>query len=235
MAHLNTKNSEHILSDSHTASFRSSEGDELLQVAGYMMDHGAVAMNLPNGFLFTKRSPHATESVLMATEDALIKLCNIRSAAEALGSRPTLFAATSAREAQLVTSKDDPRDQRFLTGVTTIDNRHGYCGGMDSAISRALVYAEGADVICYKVSELNLSEAERFASEMSAALPGKQLGFGYVPLPGEFKHPEHDFAALEKKLHKMGYEYFFFTQCGSMVFPSFPAADPWVLFDDQEG
>lgn len=225
---------EHILYDTHSVSFRSREGSELLQVAGYMMDHGAVAMNLPNAFLFTKRAAQATESVLMSTEDVLQKLCSIRTAAEALGSRPIVFASTSAREAQLITSKEDPRDQRFLTGVTTIDNRHGYCGGMDSAVSRALAYANDADVLCYKVSELNLTEAEHFASEMRAALPGKLLGFGYVPISGEFKHSEFDHIALEKKLHKMGYEYFFFTQCGSMVFPSFPETTPWVLFDDKE-
>lgn len=225
--------SERISPDSRLMSLRTSEGSEVLQVTGYMMDHGAAAISLPNGFLFTKTN-RTTESVLMSTKEALHRLCTIRTSSNALGNDSLLFACTSAREAQLVESKDDSRDQRFLTGVTTIDNFHGYCGGMNSAISRALAYADVADAICYKVSEINFSEAEHFAAEMKDLLPHKLLGFGYVPASGEFKQPGFDYASLEKKLHKMGYQFFFFSQYGSMIFPSFPDSNPWILFDDQE-
>jgi hypothetical protein len=97
-------------------------------------------------------------------------------------------------------------------------------------ISRALAYVPYADVICYYSSIIDLSEAERFAFSMSALSPGKKLGVG-------FSAPDHQGIAREhanqaRNLRKIGYDYLFIAQLGSIVFPGFPQGTPWGFFDD---
>jgi isocitrate lyase len=202
------------------------------QIVQRMTDAGASAVGLPDGFLITSRASRQPGIVLVPTRDAIRRLEHAQTAVDSLDSRPIVLSCTNAREAQSLTDDEDSRDRRYLSGVRTIDGFHVYCGGIDAAISRALACAPHADVVCYRASKLDLAEAERFASAMRASFPGKQLGMGFSPSSHELQWSGLDHANHDKMLRKLGYDYYFCTQLGSVAFPAFPHARPWALFDD---
>ena len=118
---------------------------------------------------------------------------------------------------------DDVRDRRFLSGMKTRDNSHVYCGGLDAAISRALVFARYAEVVCFRSQSTDLAEAAHFASEVQSSFPGKKLGFGHMPMPDGVRWNELDHRAFGARLRQIGYDFYFVTQFGQTTFPSAPA------------
>jgi isocitrate lyase len=205
--------------------------NDTLRIAGDLLCAGATTISFPNGFLFTNK--RKADHTLMPIQNVVHNLNNAWSITDAANMQPILIANTTSRIAEGLTSDNDLRDRRFLTGLRTVDGSFGYCGGMDAVIHRALIYAQHADVVCYTASEFNPAEAERFSVEIYAAFPGKQLGFGYFPALRESQRNGIDPAGLEKKLRKLGYQCFFINQFGSTAFLSFPDAGPWAFFDDR--
>jgi isocitrate lyase len=196
-----------------------------------LTDAGASAVGLPDGFLLTCRADRQSDTVLVPTKDAIQRLERARTVADSMDSPPIVFACTNAREARSLTCDEDLRDRRYLSGIRSIHGSHVYCGSIEASIGRALAYAPYADVVCYRAPKLDFAEAERFASAIRASFPGKQLGAGFSPISHEqwsgFDHVNH-----ERKLRKLGYDYYFFTQFRSVVFPVFPEAALWAFFDD---
>jgi isocitrate lyase len=149
-----------------------------------------------------------------------------------VGVKLTILACTEARGAVAVNHDHDFHDRKYLSGLTSFDGLHGYCGGLDATISRALIYTPHADVVGFKSATADISEARRFAAAIRAACPEKPLAFGYSPKPDGPRWNESDHTAFETELYGAGFDYYFFTQFGTTVFPHFPSMNRWVMLDD---
>lgn len=193
---------------------------------------GAAAIKLPE--IFYQRTPieQPLGLVLNPVDEAVRKLVSAREMARVHGMDLGIFACTEARRAMAVRSDRDSRDRKYLSGMTYGGALHAYCGGLDAAISRALIYAPHADVVCFRSEVPDISEARRFAATVQIAFPEKQLAFGYCPRPDSPKWNESDHAMFQSELHSIGFAHYFFTQFGSVIFPRFPSRKRWVLFDD---
>ena len=203
------------------------------EVLERMMDAGASATGLPGGVLMMKQGSVQEDYRLLPIQDVVLRLANARMAADRMHNPPAILACTDAREAQSLTGDEDSRDRRYLSGTRTSDGSYVYCGGIHAAIARSLIYAQFADVICYRASTLDLSDAERFAREVRATFPNAQLGFGLSLRPCGFDWRGLDHGNLGRQLRKLGYDYYFFTQFGSTIFPVLPQGVSWALFDDR--
>jgi isocitrate lyase len=210
----------------------SSESGLAWQTAPLLTAAGAVAIGLPDGCMITNRGNHLSTNALVPTKAAVQRLEQARTVTRRMSRPPITFACTDAREARSLTNDEDARDRRYLSGVRAVDGRHVYCGGIDASIGRALAYAPYADVVCYRASRLELSDAERFASAIRAAFPDKQLGVGFSPWSHGLQSRSDDVRRGER-LSRLGYDYYFFTFSESVVFPAFPHGDMWILFDDR--
>lgn len=186
----------------------------------------ASAIGLPHGLVISNRAGQSSGTVLVPIQDAIERLEQARTVATTMDDEPLVFVCTNAYEARSLTTVEDPRDRRYLSGVRTIDGFHVYCGSIEAAISRGLAYAPYADVVCYQASRFDLAQAQCFASAVRASFPDKPLGVGF-PLQHGFDH-----ACYKKRLIHLGYSYFFLNISESLIFPAFPEDRPWVLFDD---
>jgi isocitrate lyase len=169
---------------------------------------------------------------LVPAAEAVRRLVSARTAIIACRTDLKIFACTEARRAVAVTDDSDLRDHKYLSGLTSWSNGQVYCGGLDAAIERSLLYAPHADVICFKSAIPDTAEARRFAAAVKARFPEKQLAFGYSPRSDMRIWSELDHAAFEAELQVMGYSYYFFTQFGVTMFPHPPSEPAWAMFDD---
>ena len=197
-----------------------------------LVDMGALVVKLTEGFIQRTPNEPSFGPVLIPLDEAVRKLVSARETARVHGTDLDVFACTEARRAVAICSDRDSRDRKYLSGMTYGGALHAYCGGLDAAISRALIYASQADVVCFKSEVPDISEARRFAAAIQASFPEKQLGFGYSPRSDGPKWNELDHAAFQSELSSIGFTHYFFTQFGSAVFPHFPFRKQWVMFDD---
>jgi isocitrate lyase len=202
-----------------------------IELARRLMEIGALATNC-YGQLQTADSFDCPRRTLLPIGETVRRLEAAREAATLLGHRLAVVACTEARNAAALEDDDDLRDRRFLSGMRTRDNSHVYCGGLDAAISRALVFAPYADIVCFRSQSTDLAEAAHFASEVQSSFPGMKLGFGHVPVPDGVRWNELDHRAFDLRLRQIGYDFYFVTQFGQATFPHAPAAGAWVLIDD---
>lgn len=203
-----------------------------LDTARQLVDMGAVVVKLSESF--NQRTPleQPFGPVLIPLDEAVRKLASARETARMHGTDIGVFSCTEARRAVAICSDKDFRDRKYLSGMTYCGALHAYCGGLDAAISRALIYAPHADVVCFKSEVPDISEARRFATSIQASFPEKKLGFGYSPRPDGPKWNGQDHAAFQSELYSIGFDHYFFTQFGSAIFPHFPSRKCWVMFDD---
>src|SRR5260370_6642026 len=153
--------------------------------------------------------------VLVPAQEFVQKLIAARLAADICGVPTVLVARTDAQSAKLLTSDNDIRDVEFLTGERTNDGFIGYKGGLDAAISRALIYAPYADMIWCETSEPNMKEARRFAEAIHAQFPGKLLAYNCSPsFHWKAKLSDADIARFQRELGTMGYRFQFVTLAG---------------------
>ncbi len=197
-----------------------------------MVSGGASAVGLPGGILVTRQSAQE-EPTLLSTQAAIGRLAAVRSAATHLGKALMLVACTHAKAAQTLTFDDDRRDWRCLSGQRTQDGSYVYCGGMGAAIDRSLAYAPHADVLCYRASSFEITEALRFSHEVTRRFPDKQCAFCLDPRVDELARPALDISATQQKVLRAGFSYFLFHQFGSIVFRGFPADTPWAVVEDR--
>jgi isocitrate lyase len=200
-------------------------------LARRLVEIGALATNC-YGQLQTAESVDSSCRTLLSIGEMVRRLNAAREAANLLEHPLYVLACTEARNAAGLEDDDDVRDRRFLSGMKTRDNSHVYCGGLDAAISRALVFARYAEVVCLRSQSTDLAEAAHFASEVQSSFPGKKLGFGYMPMPDGVRWNELDHRGFNARLRQIGYDFYFVTQFGQTTFPYAPASGAWVLIDD---
>jgi isocitrate lyase len=200
-------------------------------LARRLMEIGALATNC-YGQLQTAESVDRSPRTLLSIAETVRRLKAAREAANLLEHPLCVLACTEARNAAALEDDDDVRDRRFLSGMKTRDDSYVYCGGLDAAISRALVFARYAEVVCFRSQSTDLAEAAHFAAEVQSSFPGKKLGFGHMPLPDGVRWNELDHRAFGARLRQIGYDFYFVTQFGQTTFPSAPASAAWVLIDD---
>jgi isocitrate lyase len=200
-------------------------------LARRLMEIGALATNC-HGQLQTADTAYGGHRTLLSITETVRRLNTARQAASLLSHPLHVLASTAARNAAALEDDDDARDRKFLSGMKTNDNSHVYCGGLDAAISRALVFARHAEVVCFRSHSTDLAEAAHFASEVRSSFPGKRLGFGHLPMPDGVRWNELDHRAFGVRLRQIGYEFYFVTQFGQTSFPHAPAPGAWVLIDD---
>jgi isocitrate lyase len=200
-------------------------------LARRLMEIGALAANC-YGQLQTAEGVDRSPHTLLPIAETVRRLNAAREAANLLEHPLYVLACTEARNAAALEGDDDVRDRRFLSGMKTRENSHVYCGGLDAAISRALVFARYAEVVCLRSQSTDLAEAAHFASEVQSSFPGKKLGFGHMPMPDGVRWNELDHRAFGARLRQIGYDFYFVTQFGQTTFPCAPASGAWVLIDD---
>jgi isocitrate lyase len=193
-------------------------------LARRLMEIGALVTNC-YGQLQAAESVERSPRTLLSIAETVRRLNAAREAAN-------LLACTEARNAAALEGDDDVRDRRFLSGMKTGDNSYVYCGGLDAAISRALIFARYSEVVCFRSQSTDLAEAAHFASEVQSSFPGKKLGFGHMPAPDGVRWNELDHRAFGARLRQIGYDFYFVTQFGQTTFPRPPASGAWVLIDD---
>ncbi len=203
-----------------------------IELAQRLMEIGAQATNCYGQLQTAQNVDHGARRTLLSIAETVRRLNAAREAASLLGHPLRVLACTEARTAAALEDDDDARDRRFLSGMRTRENSHVYCGGLDAAISRALVFARYAEVVCFRSPSTDLAEAAHFASEVQASYPGKKLGFGHMPMPDGVRWNELDHRAFDARLRQIGYDFYFVTQFGQMTFPQAPATGAWVLIND---
>jgi isocitrate lyase len=200
-------------------------------LARRLMEIGALATNC-YGHLQTSEIVDRSPSTLLSITETVRRLNAAREAANLLEHPLLVLACTEARNAAALEDDVDVRDRRFLSGMKTGANSYVYCGGVDAAISRALVFARYAEVVCLRSHSTDLAEAAHFASEVQSSFPGKKLGFGLMPAPDGVRWNELDHLAFAARLRQIGYDFYFVSQFGQTTFPHAPATGPWALIDD---
>lgn len=200
------------------------------ELARRLMDIGALATNCSGQIQSSETVAHG--GTLHSIARTVRRLEAAREAANLLEHPLHVLACTQARTAVALEDDADPRDWKFLSGMRAQGNAHVYCGGLDAAIARALVFGRYAEVVCFRSPSTDLAEAARFAAEVHSSYPGKRLGFGHMPALDGVRWNELDHRAFDAMLRRIGYDFYFVTQFGQTAFPQAPVAGPWVLIDD---
>jgi isocitrate lyase len=199
-------------------------------LARRLMDLKSLAMNLEGFQLGSDDRNH--HPALVSTREAVQRLASAKLAADSLHMSLRVFACTDARMAAAVSTDADRRDHKFLSGSRTSEGFHTYCGGLDAAVSRGLVFAQYADVVCFRSNGADLFEAARFAASIKSRFPAISLAYGHNATQNGLRWNELDHRAFAEKLQKIGYDTYFVTQFGQTTFPYTPIAGPWVLLND---
>ena len=180
-----------------------------------MIDAGAAGVHFEDQLASVKKCGHLGGKVLVPTSEFITKLVAARLAADVCGVDTILIARTDANSAKLLTSDSDIRDVEFLTGERTGDGFLGYKGGLDAAISRALIYAPYVDMLWCETSEPDLNEARRFAEGVHVQFPGKLLAYNCSPsFHWKRKLDNASIASFQRELGAMGYKFQFVTLAG---------------------
>jgi isocitrate lyase len=129
---------------------------------------------------------------------------------------PTLvIARTDAEAADLVTSDIDPRDREFLTGERTVEGFYRTRPGIGQAISRAIAYADYADLVWCETGKPDLEFAREFAEAVHKVHPGKMLAYNCSPSFNWKKNlDDATIARFQRELGAMGYKFQFITLAG---------------------
>ncbi|HWX54343.1 MAG TPA: isocitrate lyase [Verrucomicrobiae bacterium] len=180
-----------------------------------MIEAGAAGVHFEDQLASAKKCGHMGGKVLVPAQEFVQKLIAARLAADICGVPTVLVARTDAQSAKLLTSDNDIRDVEFLTGERTNDGFLGYKGGLDAAISRALIYAPYADLLWCETSEPDMQEARRFAEAIHARYPGKLLAYNCSPsFHWNSKLDPASIARFQRELGAMGYKFQFVTLAG---------------------
>ncbi|MEN9455396.1 MAG: hypothetical protein RL210_915, partial [Pseudomonadota bacterium] len=112
-----------------------------------MIRAGAGGVHFEDQLASVKKCGHMGGKVLVPTQEAVQKLIAARMAADVYGVPTLVIARTDAEAADLLTSDYDENDKPFLTGERTAEGFYKTRKGIDQAISRAIAYADYADLV----------------------------------------------------------------------------------------
>ena len=181
------------------------------------IEAGAAGVHFEDQLASEKKCGHLGGKVLIPTQAAVRNLDAARLAADVCGVPTILVARTDAESARLITSDIDERDREFITGERTPEGfyrlREG--SGLDHCISRAMAFAEHADLLWWETSHPDLDDARKFAEAVHAKYPGKLLAYNCSPsFNWAAKLDPETIAKFQRELGAMGYKYQFVTLAG---------------------
>jgi isocitrate lyase len=180
-----------------------------------MIRAGAAGVHWEDQLASVKKCGHMGGKVLVPTTEAVQKLIAARMAADVYGVPTLVIARTDAEAADLLTSDYDPNDKPFLTGERTAEGFYKTKKGLDQAISRAIAYADYADLVWCETGTPDLEFARKFAEAVHKVHPGKMLAYNCSPSFNWKKNlDDATIAKFQKELGAMGYKYQFITLAG---------------------
>ena len=196
-----------------------------------MIRAGAGGVHFEDQLASVKKCGHMGGKVLVPTQEAVQKLIAARMASDVYGVPTLVIARTDAEAADLITSDYDANDKPFLTGERTAEGFFKTRKGIDQAISRAVAYAEYADLVWCETGTPDLAFARQFAEAVHAKHPGKLLAYNCSPSFNWKKNlDDATIARFQKELGAMGYKYQFITLAGihNMWYHMFDLAQDYV-------
>ena len=180
-----------------------------------MIRAGAAGVHWEDQLASVKKCGHMGGKVLVPTTEAVQKLLAARIAADVYGVPTLVIARTDAEAADLLTSDYDENDKPFLTGERTAEGFYKTKKGLDQAISRAIAYADYADLVWCETGTPDLEFARKFAEAVHKVHPGKMLAYNCSPSFNWKKNlDDATIAKFQKELGAMGYKYQFITLAG---------------------
>ncbi|AGW90951.1 MULTISPECIES: isocitrate lyase [Cupriavidus] len=180
-----------------------------------MIEAGAAGVHFEDQLASVKKCGHMGGKVLVPTREAVAKLTAARLAADVSGVPTLVIARTDAEAADLLTSDVDENDKPFCTGERTVEGFYRVRNGLDQSISRALAYAEVADLVWCETGKPDLEFAKKFAEAVHAKFPGKMLAYNCSPSFNWKKNlDDATIAKFQKELGAMGYKFQFITLAG---------------------
>jgi isocitrate lyase len=180
-----------------------------------MIESGAAGVHFEDQLASVKKCGHMGGKVLVPTREAVEKLTAARLAADVMGVPTLVIARTDAEAADLLTSDVDEIDKPFCTGERTVEGFYRVRAGFDQAVSRALAYAEVADLVWCETGKPDLAFAKAFAEAVRAKFPGKMLAYNCSPSFNWKKNlDDATIAKFQKELGAMGYKFQFITLAG---------------------
>ena len=172
-----------------------------------MINSGAAGVHWEDQLASVKKCGHMGGKVLVPTQEACQKLIAARMAADVCGVPTLVIARTDAEAADLLTSDYDENDKPFLTGERTAEGFYKTKKGIDQAISRAIAYAEYADLVWCETGTPDLEFARKFAEAVHAKHPGKMLAYNCSPSFNWKKNlDDATIAKFQRELGAMGYK-----------------------------
>ncbi|AUH51892.1 isocitrate lyase [Chromobacterium sp. ATCC 53434] len=196
-----------------------------------MIRAGAAGVHFEDQLASVKKCGHMGGKVLVPTQEAIQKLIAARLAADVYGVPTLVIARTDAEAADLLTGDVDPNDEPFLTGERTAEGFYKTKKGLEQAISRAVAYADYADLVWCETGTPDLEFARKFAEAVHAKHPGKLLAYNCSPSFNWRKNlDDATIARFQRELGAMGYKYQFITLAGihSMWFNMYDLAQDYV-------
>ncbi|MCK0505487.1 isocitrate lyase [Aromatoleum anaerobium] len=196
-----------------------------------MIRAGAAGVHWEDQLASVKKCGHMGGKVLVPTAEAVQKLLAARLAADVMGVPTLVIARTDAEAADLLTSDYDANDKPFLTGERTAEGFYKTAKGLEQAISRAVAYAEYADLVWCETGTPDLEFARKFAEAVHAKHPGKMLAYNCSPSFNWKKNlDDATIAKFQRELGAMGYKYQFITLAGihSMWYNMFDLAQDYA-------
>src|SRR5213595_1850898 len=180
-----------------------------------MIEAGASGVHFEDQLAAVKKCGHMGGKVLVPTREAVSKLVAARLAADVMGTPTLVIARTDAEAADLVTSDVDDTDKPFCTGERTIEGFYRTKPGLEQAVSRALAYAEVADLVWCETGKPDLAYAKAFADAVHKKFPGKLLAYNCSPSFNWKKNlDDATIAKFQRELGAMGYKFQFITLAG---------------------
>ncbi|WP_020202706.1 MULTISPECIES: isocitrate lyase [Cupriavidus] len=180
-----------------------------------MIEAGAAGVHFEDQLASVKKCGHMGGKVLVPTREAVAKLTAARLAADVSGVPTLVIARTDAEAADLLTSDVDDNDKPFCTGERTVEGFYRVRNGLEQSISRALAYAEVADLVWCETGKPDLEFARKFAEAVHAKFPGKLLAYNCSPSFNWKKNlDDATISKFQKELGAMGYKFQFITLAG---------------------
>ena len=180
-----------------------------------MIEAGAAAVHLEDQLSSLKKCGHMGGKVLVAVHEFVPKLIAARLASDVLGVPAIIIARTDANGAHLIRSINDPVDEKFATGETTVEGYWVVNGGLEYAIAKGLAYAPHVDAIWCETSKPDIGEAREFAQAIHEKFPGKRLAYNCSPSFNWKRNlDQKSMATFQEQLGEMGYKFQFVTLAG---------------------
>jgi isocitrate lyase len=180
-----------------------------------MIDAGAAGVHWEDQLSSAKKCGHLGGKVLIPTNQHVKTLNAARLAADVEGVPTVVVARTDAQAATLITSDVDERDRQYVTGDRTAEGFYRVTAGIDPCITRALAYAQYADLIWMETSKPDLEIARQFAEAVKKEFPDQLLAYNCSPsFNWKAALDDDTIAKFQRELGAMGYKFQFITLAG---------------------